>query len=288
MSLPPDYVRRAVYAKYSLRRAKELLHQKTILAGGQALLALQDGVEMLMRVVADHLQLPPFQNFMEFWPRVKDKIGTEPPQRAAMDRLNNARVGFKHKGNLPNLAVVSGFLPLAEEFCIEISSDHLGLDFLHLSMAELVSKDTVRSVVQESETLFEAGSRMEALEKLALAFDDLYSFMKDQAKDLMMGEPEELQWLRFDDHQLQRFAGLIVDWSGEVIWTVNMLLLGIDFPAFFFFHKTVPTILRTEGGNTQFAWPHGFPKEPIEERTYMACRDFVIDFSLRNDELFGA
>jgi hypothetical protein len=285
MTLPADYLHRAVYAKYSLRRAKALLQQKTILAGGQALLALQDGVEMLMRVVADHLQLPPFQNFMEFWAKVKSQTGTEPPQRAAMDRLNNARVGFKHKGNLPNLGVVNGFVPLAEEFCIEVTSQYLGLDFLHLSMAELVSKDTVRSLLQESETLFQAGSRMAAMEKLALAFDELESIVKTESKDLLMEEPEIPGPWDFDDHHVQKFANAMMDWSAQMVYTVNMLQLGIDLHALFFFAKTVPRRSRTGYGNVQFVWPNGFTEERIEEHRYIACRDFVIDFSLRTDEL---
>src|SRR5690242_6183976 len=111
--LPVDYVRRLVYAKYLLRRGGELLRHRTLLATAEALLALHDGAEMLMRVVGDHLRVKQFHNFMEFWPRVKDVTGAEPAHRAAMDRLNDARNSFKHKGIPPDRTVVSGFQTLA-------------------------------------------------------------------------------------------------------------------------------------------------------------------------------
>jgi hypothetical protein len=98
MPLPNDYLRRAVYAKYLLRRATELLRHRSLLSNAEALLALHDGAEMLMRVMGDHLRVKQFYNFMEFWPRVKDVTGAEPAHRAAMDRLNDARNSFKHKG----------------------------------------------------------------------------------------------------------------------------------------------------------------------------------------------
>jgi hypothetical protein len=76
-ALPADYFRRLVYAKYLLRRAAELLRHRTLLATAEALLALHDGTEMLMRVVGDQLRVKQFHNFMEFWSRIKDVTGNE-------------------------------------------------------------------------------------------------------------------------------------------------------------------------------------------------------------------
>jgi hypothetical protein len=135
-ALPTDYIRRAVYAKYLLRRAGELLRHRTLLSSGEAVLALHDGAEMLMRVVGDHLRVKQFHNFMEFWPRVKDVTGAEPPHRAAMDRLNDSRNSFKHNGIPSDRTVVSSLQILVKEFCADLASRYLQVDFASLSLAE--------------------------------------------------------------------------------------------------------------------------------------------------------
>jgi hypothetical protein len=288
MALPADYIRRAVYAKYLLRRATELLGHRTLLSNAEALLALHDGAEMLMRVVGDQLRVKPFYAFMEFWPRVKDVIGAEPPHRAAMDRLNDTRNSFKHKGIPPDRSVVTGFVTLVDEFLTEISTQHLQVDSFKLSMALLISNDKARACVEESERLFYSGSRRDAMNQLAFAFDELYSSARDDAKDVLLTTPRlSLPHGRTsEERSIIDFAKDFFTSHEELTDAVNMQMLGIDPVAIVYFKRSTPGVVRFASGRVEINWPRRGVPPVDDEPTYLRCRDFVIEFSLRNDELF--
>jgi hypothetical protein len=118
--LLPDQVRRLIYSRYLLARAGTLQGDGGELASAEALLAVHDSAEILMRVVTDHLGARPAHDFMDFWKNVKDSGHPEPPYRGAMDRVNNLRVGFKHKGNLPHPGVVRDLMPSVTAFCLHV------------------------------------------------------------------------------------------------------------------------------------------------------------------------
>ena len=98
--LAPELVKRAIYSKYLMKRAMALLADGNELASAEAVLVAHDSVEMLMRVVADHVQVPLKREstFMDFWNHMKTKVQKEPPLYAAMDQLNHQRVGLSTKG----------------------------------------------------------------------------------------------------------------------------------------------------------------------------------------------
>jgi hypothetical protein len=290
MTLPADYIRRAVYAKYLLRRAAELQRHRSLLATAEALLALHDGVEMLMRVVGDHLRVKQFYNFMEFWPRVKDVTGSEPAHRAAMDRLNDARNSFKHKGIPPDRTVVSGFEAIIQEFCAELCAKYLDLDFEKLSLGTLISNDTARGFVEESERLFESGAWGDAMNQLAFAFDELYFSARTDTKDVLLQAPSSNSipsGLNAAERQIVSIAKDFAKNYEKLTDKVNMLILGIDQLALTFFKRSTPHVLRFANGRMELLWKQHRPT-PDEEPTYLRCRDFVIEFSLKSDELFRA
>lgn len=288
MAFPTDYLRRAVYGKYLLRRAADLLRQRALLSNAEALLALHDGAEMLMRVVGDYLRVKQFHNFMEFWPRVKDVTAAEPAHRAAMDRLNDARNSFKHKGIPPDRTVVSGFQTLTEEFCRDLCATYLGQDFSAFTLSSLISKAPVRGLVNESETLFEGGKVREALEKLALAYDKLKTAAEDEANEVLVNTGLSVHF--HDSHpMLRKIESSLEDLAqdhNQVAETMNMLLLGVDPHSYLFFRKSMPLIIRAGqlAPEDVVAWPSD--NEEFDPLTYQLCRDFVIEFSLRNDDLF--
>jgi hypothetical protein len=290
-ALPADYLRRLVYAKYLLRRATELLRHRTLLATAEALLALHDGAEILMRVVGDQLRVKQFYNFMEFWSRIKDVTGNEPAHRATMDRLNDARNSFKHKGIPPDRTVVSGFQALVEEFCGDLCSQYLGLDYEKLTMGSLISNNKARELVEESEKLFESGDKRNAMNQLAFAFDELYFSARQDAHEVVLKPPATPSFPSTQDFTARKLIDIAKDFAKDherMADTVNMLLLGIDPLALLFFKRSTPGVVRFAGGRVEIDWnPRGVPA-PDDEPTYLRCRDFVIEFSLRTDELFRA
>jgi len=193
-ALSPDVVKRLSYSKYLLRRAASLHREGNELATAEAVLVAHDAAEMLMRVVADFVGAKPPEKFMQFWQHVVDATGTAPPHKAAMDRLNNLRVGFKHLGNLPNPRVVGDLLPIVTAFCHEIASLYLKIDFEMVSLADLIANDEARKNVKDAELAFANGDKQTAFFALGLAYDKLH---EDASKRLGVAV-EQGYWDRWD------------------------------------------------------------------------------------------
>ena len=70
----------------------------------KAVLDLHDAVELFLQLVAEHLgaTLSKKGDFLEYWPAINEKLGTDLPMQPAMKRLNQARVGLKHSGIRPS------------------------------------------------------------------------------------------------------------------------------------------------------------------------------------------
>lgn len=260
-NLSPDLLKRLTYSKYLLGRAVTLQREGNELATAEAVLVAHDATEMLMRVVVDSLGAKPPDNFMQFWKNVAQKNGVEPPHKAAIDRLNNLRVGFKHLGNLPNPSVVGDLLPVVTAFCHEIASLYLKIDLETVGMADLIPNDEAREKVREAETEFEKGRLENAMLSLRLAYDKLF----------------EQAGKTFGFFGLDAWEASLIDRNlAALIRHVNLISVGINPIRAQRAAKLMPGILRFQGGNTQVQW---WRKPTAEE--YEFCRDFVIDFGLR-------
>jgi TIR domain len=185
----------------------------------------------------------------------------------------------------------SGFQTLVSEFCRDLTRDFLGLDFEQLSLADLITREPVRDLVRESEVFFEKGAVSTALERLALAHETLQKLAEQDSQETLtgFGGRMKFQYSSRDPlvNEMQSWLeDLILDHE-KVAETLNMLLLGIDPHAYLFFRKSVPVILRT--GHMQEVTFVRLPSQNVSDpETYLRCRDFIIEFSLRNDELFKA
>lgn len=181
-ALLPDHIKRITYSKYLFSKASSLQRDSNELASAQAVLVAHDATEMLMRVVLDFIGAKPLDKFMQFWKNVPDVSGcTMPPHKAALDRFNNLRVGFKHLGNLPNPTVVDELFPVVTAFCHEIASLYLRIDLEAVSLADLIQNEAARRRVREAEQSFASGDKQNAFLALGLAFDELH---KDAHKKL--------------------------------------------------------------------------------------------------------
>jgi hypothetical protein len=132
MTVSADVHKRVLHAKYFLSRARQAQTDRNELGIAVSLLLMHDASEMLMLAVSDHLQLSAKWSFMEFWAKVKDKTGRQPPHRSPMQELNSLRVGLKHKGTLSHAQTVRDLTARVEIFCEEITREFLDVNFTDL------------------------------------------------------------------------------------------------------------------------------------------------------------
>ena len=194
-TLAPDLIKRITYSKYLLRRATSLQREGNELATAEALLFAHDAAEMLMRVVTDYLGASPAKEFMHFWNNVAERTkSAEPPHRGAMDRLNNLRIGFKHKGNLPNRTVVDDLLPIVTSFCLDIAALYLKLDYETISLADLITNDEAQKEVKKAEEAFAKGDAEATFLALGVAYDKLREEAR-QARGSLLPQGHWDRWI---------------------------------------------------------------------------------------------
>src|ERR1039458_1002993 len=215
--MTPDYMKRLTYSRYLLTKAKVLQRSGNELSAAEAVLTAHDAAEMLMRVITDHVGVGPPEKFMDFWKFVKDKTGSAPPHRGAMDRFNNLRVGFKHKGNLPNSSVVGDLLPSVSSFCSECAERYLKVDYESVSLIDLIQNGEAREKMKEAEKAKAEGDFHKCFLALGVAFDNLRF---DAGKRDGVGLIPQI-------HSGQSFDPLTAGAFQKLIDTVNMLILGI-------------------------------------------------------------
>ncbi len=268
--MTPDLVKRLSYSKYLLRQAKSFQQAGNELSSAEAVLAAHDSAEMLMRVITDHLETGPLKNFMDFWKIVKEETASEPPHRGAMDSLNSLRVGFKHKGILPNSSVVADLMPSVAAFCVESTEQYLKLDYNTVSLADLILNAEARDKVKEAEKVRAEGNIPDALLALGIAFDKLH----DEARERhSLGLIQQRHWGRYD------WAGGSIRGLRQVVDTVNMLILGVHPSKLRRFSAFTPSRTYSRSGEMQVVWLRD-PKRLVTE-DYDFCCQFVIDFALR-------
>src|SRR5258708_4262148 len=105
-----------------------------------------------------------------------------------MDRLNHARVGFKHKGIPPNPATVGDHLKNAVIFCDEASRQYLNLDFDSVTLADLIQHHDARSHVKAAEDAKVRSDMETALKELGLGWDALFKVARAKHDSGLVGE----------------------------------------------------------------------------------------------------
>jgi hypothetical protein len=285
-ALGPDFIRRITYSKYLLRRATSLQSERNELAAAEALLFAHDGAEMLMRVVTDFLGASPPKELINFWNNVAEKTKNgEPPHKGTMDRLNNLRVGFKHKGNLPNRTVVDGLLPIVNSFCLDIAALYLKIDYETISLADLIPIDEARKEVKKAEEAFIKGDA----ETTFLSFGVAYDRLREEARKTLGPLMSQSHWDRWDSSShwptgVRQYAkALQIDKMAKdlqhLIDITDSLAMGIQPQQLRKFESLTP--LRSYSASRQMTviWTRHAPT--LDEEAFEFCHAFVIDFALR-------
>src|SRR5688572_5320577 len=133
VNLPDDVVKRLVLSKYLLMKARDQLNEKQLFAAGIAIGSLQDSIEGLLRVVAEHLhcQVKPQTAFDQLVYLVRDggqAIGKRISYSTSLVQLNKARVNFKHFGLEPRFEDVQKLQGDMEHFYSATVREFLSVD----------------------------------------------------------------------------------------------------------------------------------------------------------------
>jgi hypothetical protein len=177
MPLSPHEAEWLSLVRYQALSSVELSRQPPPL-GGTAINGLQDAVEAFLRLCVEHLHVTVSKNsdFLQVfdavdkYPSVNGALGGH---RAGLHALNQARVGFKHHGNVPSAATMERARVNAQVFLDQACQLVLGLRLDDVSLTAFIRDDEARQLAEAASTAWANGDVEEAMVSLRLAFDRL-------------------------------------------------------------------------------------------------------------------
>lgn len=245
-----------------------------------SILTFHDAIELFLALASEFLDLDIRLRdikFMEYWsllnPILQEKGKGALTQKMAMEKLNKARVDFKHYGNPPSKSSIEDFRASATNFFEENTSIVFNVDFSDISLIELVECETARRSLEEAQEKINENKIEDSLDKVALAFAHLIDDYESRKRDEYGRSPFSLDKpLGFDD--VTRSIEAFQD-------AVKILSLGLDYRRYAKFKLLTPIVLRIPGGNYQIqrVRQNIKTKEDVQ-----FCIDFVIESAIALQE----
>lgn len=293
MPASPDsstVLEQVLIARYLFREGERALDSHLPYSQGLAVSLFQDAAELALAAVAIavNAKVADRMAFLGYWDAIEQAPGNADkkhvPSKAALSRLNTARVSFKHHGQRPHADDVANFRRDCELFLRELVDRFLGVDLDEISLASLIADETIRGQVSEAERYFADGNWGELFKSCALAVHGLLESVK-QGIPRVVPLPD-IRWDALGDREGRALQSVIKSLESQLALHKAMLLIlqtGTSLPRYARFQRSVPGVRVTLGGV-----PQVFPRpttEPPDEEQQRAdgrfCIDFVVDLALR-------
>ncbi|MGH3719643.1 MAG: hypothetical protein ACRDRI_12565 [Pseudonocardiaceae bacterium] len=173
MTLSAPHVRWLSLIRYQVMAAVEQSRQPMPLAM-LAINGLHDAVEAMLGLVAEHRSVAvKGRDFVQLLDTVLGDVSAVGHHRTSLIALNNARVGFKHHGNVLDEMSVERHRVGAENFLTDITTEALGENFDAISITGFIIDKEARRRVEAAETVWAGGDGPLAMARLRLAFERL-------------------------------------------------------------------------------------------------------------------
>jgi hypothetical protein len=213
-----------------------------------ALLMFHDAVELFLRLACDRFNVGRADSqFMDYFTLLQQKLKQDLQHKESMRRLNKARVGLKHHGNLPAESTIENFRIVSKEFFEDNCPPLFGIGFSEISLTDYVADPEARQHLKEAEQLLLAGHSLpEAALKVRKAFTVILDrFEKASSGRLLQGRPPYWPirgWIRNrDERVVDEFARRTIENVKELQDVVRLTVLGIDYRRYIEFRRHVPT-----------------------------------------------
>lgn len=229
-----------------------------------SILTFHDAIELFLQLAAEHYNVKKSKgqiSFMEYWTLLSPKIPKgELTQQIAMERLNKARVGLKHYGNLPSKIGIESFRASATNFFEENTHLIFKIDFSTISLVDLIQYEETKNCLKEAMVLLDKNNITKSLDKIAIAFSQLiYDYCQSIRKtkhpsgifEESIAIPSNFH-ISSDLQNSMKITKALLDFANKVKESlenindvVKILVLGIDYKKYDKFRLLTPTVHRS-------------------------------------------
>lgn len=268
-----------------------------------SVLMFHDAIELYLELAAEHMDVSKRLKeltFMQYWdvlnPALAKKGKRELTQKIAMDKLNEARVSFKHHGIPPSKSIIEDLRSHVTNFLEENTPNIFDTEFSSISLIELVECQTAKDTLREAQRLLKDDKIEEVLDKTALAFVQLIDDYENRKKDEFGRSPfffgKSMTFLSsfhmgFSHRdKLADFVDHVKESIEAIQESVKVLSLGLDYRRYARFHLLTPIVLRLwagGGGKVNYNLSRISRIIPTKEDAQY-CIDFVIESAVKLQE----
>ena len=283
-----ELIRRLALPREAFRKARTELENSGAYSGGFATSLLQDLVEWFLRIVAERkgIAVGASASFDKLVEEVGKKFNSVITNKAALSRLNKARVGFKHQEIPITDGQAQAFADEVETFLTDVSKNVLEIDFWSVFLVQAVRHRRTKNMLEHAEHAYQErqyGASIVASAKALAVYDS-----GNRRMDRSFGSTRE-------DPMALRTA---------------LLGLGIKYEDYVRYRRVAPSVSMTLNGTLHVTiannhWIHELDnpvrreqllefhgqewvkdaEEKAEEKAHFCIR-FVVDWVLRVQERF--
>lgn len=286
-------IRKLVFAKRLLRRAEALIESASLFGPAEAVMAAQDGVELVLWEAAKNLGSQPTGNKARNFMEVVDAVPTARDRhRKQLDELNKLRVSAKHDGTIPDIAEARRVIGEAWRAASDVCQSELTLDLAHVHLSELLENRYTAELLSEVEDRLDESDTWGTVVRMAGAYSLMRKQIAAALRDARFFENSEeerlvaaLQKRRRDDdgtraarkvaEQLQKFAERVQE-------TLSLIALGLGPEDIALLQSVLPHVTAGSDGRL-----HAGPARDYEPTVAELRRAFLIlvDLAERADRV---
>lgn len=255
-----------------------------------SILTMHDAVELFLQLASEHLNAGRKElKFMEYWDILSTKLGRELEQRESMRRLNNSRVNLKHSGILPSQLDIESFRGSVTSFLNDNSPLVFGVSIGEVSLVEFVNPESSRIKLKEAEDHLKKGDSLLALNKIALAFEEMIGDYNTRKGDDLYNTPfyfgPDLSSLSasrmgIGSGAFRDFVSAIRESLETMQVAIRILALGLDYRKYSRFRQLTPEVAAIPLRGYLVIGPRfGQDNKPsIDDARF--CMDFVVESAI--------
>jgi hypothetical protein len=257
---------------------------------GFSILSFHDAIELFLNLICEEKNIKIPNSFMDYWTEIDKNIQPDRlSHKTSMQKLNKARVVFKHHGIIPSKIDIESFKVMTESFFNENYIKFFTVELNDISLVELIRNRKSKSHLMEAEKAFEMKQMEECLINLAKSFGYLLVDYESNKKDSHYKSPFNFnnafssmrQVPNKIDYETKKFLTSIASSIEKIQNVLRLITLGIDYKQYVKFAAITPNFHVLANGeilNAQIL------RKSISKDDFELCRDFIIETALKLQE----
>jgi hypothetical protein len=264
-----------------------------------SVLTFHDAVELFLQLAAEYVNVKERLkdiHFLDYWNLInaclKSNGKTELTQIISMERLNKARVNFKHYGTPPSKSAITGdFRVSVTNFFEENTMLVFDIKFADISMLEVISYQRTKDDLKQAEELLNQNKLEDSLDNVALAFQKLTDDYESRKRDKWGDSPFSVGPRKYFSGFVMGIRGELgdfIDWARESLGSIQEIVkiigFGIDYKKYARFKLLTPYVIPLIGGtySIQRKDRGSFGNPSVDDVKF--CIDFVVESALTLQE----